>query len=181
MLMIIAAGTITAATPLRAQSPEQATRASGPVSGRWDIVDRQGRALDDRTLDSLIGTTLYVSDGRLIDSMEIASIARLERAPGVSWWTGVACGAVFGAVVGGAIGYASYSDPPPKTGFNIDLGPQYDLIGGAAVGLLVGVVAGGTVSALSSSGLALDLSHDDAATTVRRVRQLFRSTPYNPP
>jgi len=62
---------------------------------------------------------------------------------------GFLIGAASGIILGGAIGYASYTPPECSSGWCFDFGPEYDAYGGAFLGFVAGSIIG---TAVGSSG-----------------------------
>ncbi len=66
---------------------------------------------------------------------------RIKRRGGTT--RGFIAGASIGTLLGGVIGFASYSPPSPSCSlYCFDFGPEYDALGGALVGFAAGSICG---------------------------------------
>jgi hypothetical protein len=117
---------------------------------KYKIVFITRDPLIARSLDSLVGNTLYVTGrkGSLPVSIEVISklkVARKKR----PILKGMGLGALAGIPVGAIVGLASYKEPDPNA-FSLDFGPGASAAGGALVGFLGGLPVGAIVGAFST-------------------------------
>ncbi len=106
-----------------------------------------GRRLTTRSLDSLSGNTLYISDRKGPQTVSLDLVKELRIAKGKrATLRGTAFGALGGAILGAILGGATYRKPDPG---GIDFGSGASIASGAIAGLLVGGITG-TIIGVSS-------------------------------
>lgn len=124
---------------------------------KYKIIFITRDPLKARSLDSLIGNTLYITNkkGSQPVSLEVVSklkVARKRR----PILRGIGFGALAGIPVGGIVGLASYKEPDPNSG-GWDFGPGASAAGGALLGCLGGLPVGAIVGAFSTMYTTHDL------------------------
>lgn len=98
------------------------------------------------TKDSLFLKTGKEPEQLIVAGSEIRTL-RIRKIGDVG--KGFLIGAATGIILGGAIGYVSYTPPECSSGWCFDFGPEYDAYGGAFLGFVAGSIIG---TAVGSSG-----------------------------
>jgi hypothetical protein len=116
---------------------------------KYKILLHSQKVLVAKSLDSLRGKMLYITGKQGPQEVSIELINRLlvakQKRPTLK---GIAFGTLGGAAIGAAIGYLSYKEPDPGTGW-FAFSRSFDTTVGAVGGGLAGIITGAIIGSVS--------------------------------
>jgi hypothetical protein len=142
---------------------------------QWIIVKRSGVSLQPCRIDSIGESILHF---RMLPSHEteipLDSVDTIARQRESQFWIGAGVGFLFGAIVGGVIGYSSMDPNAEEVGA---IGNAFAFGGGILVGSVSGFTAGGLIGAqvgaddeLSLLELDKTIRTDSLKSWIRKVK-----------
>ncbi len=138
----------------------------------WTVITASYDTLSSCSLGLLDNGTLRLVCGSSSSRIPVDSVRSLTR-PGTShFWTGAGYGTLGGAVLGGIIGGATYEKPNSTSGFTLDFGPGFNIVGGAIAGAVGGFLVGGVIGATSGGDEVHDIMLETHAAKVRILTDL---------
>jgi hypothetical protein len=124
----------------------------------YQITLSSGDKIGQISFEKRIGDSVVISHSGQSQLVKIDSIIEIRKIKDSKFWLGAGIGLLGGAVIGGAVGAASYkeSDPSPGT-FNFDFS-GLTLLSGAVLGGFTGSVCGGLIGLVAGRDEVYNLS-----------------------
>lgn len=173
LLIVPSAGSIQISQSTAVYRPSHDSRARDTA---WVIQLRSGAVYSYRTLDSLQGTSLFVSNHSVVDTVNITMIKelRLERTSHTLLYS--FGGAIAGGIIGGAVASSSNDDQKTNTAGDIiaPISHAVKIAGGILIGGLIGLTAGLVWGVIHGADYVVDMPENNLSGQKQTILQLFQ-------